>query len=321
VSRLLALSLAAATLLAGVAAPAHAQGGLLRKMKQKADEANRALGGEAAAPSGPRRAPSYDETVLEITDARLDQLVKGLAAERAAAKEFAALEAKNKSEAAAHKAATAKYEREMLSFQTKRQNYDACRMDVINSAQGSNPHAAAMQQRMASMSEADLQKAKARMEDLQRRHEAAEKKGDQATIGALRDTIMREMQQLTGVSPAQAAAAQKGKPVNVQAELAKCGDEPLPPEAPQGSESGASNNVYDYVGTAGRKASGLEEQQYSVLRERVTFFVQEKGKLPANSSYAFSEAEVAALQARAKELMGYQVELTESPSEWLGRGE
>ena len=316
-SRLLALSLAAAALLAGVAAPTHAQGNLLRKMKQKADQANRALGGEAAEASGPRRAPSYDENVLEITDARLGQFLKGLAAERAAAREFAALEAKNKSQAAAHKAAAAQYERDMLSFTTKRQNYDACRMDVIGSAQGSNPHAAAMQQRMASMSEADLQKAKVRMEDLQRRHAAAEKKGDQATLGALRDTIMREMQQLTGVNPAEVAAARQGKPVNVQAELAKCGDEPVPPQEPQAAEGSSSSNVFDYVGTAGRKASGLEQQQYSVMRERVTFFVQEKGKLPANSSYAYSEAEVAALQARASELMGYQVELTESPSEWL----
>ena len=317
-SRLLALSLAAAMLVAGVAAPAHAQGGLLRKMKQKADQANRALGGEAAPErSGPRRAPTYDENVLEITDARLGQFLKGLAAERAAAKEFATLESKNKSAAAAHKAATAQYERDMLTFTTKRQNYDACRMDVIGSAQGSNPHAAAMQQRMASMSEADLQKAKARMEDLQRRHAAAEKKGDQATLGALRDSIMREMQQLTGVNPQEMAAAQKGKPVNVQAELAKCGDEPVQPREPQAADGSTSDNVFQYVGAAGRRASGLEEQQYSVMRERVTFYVQEKGKLPANSSYAYSESEVAALEARASELMGYRVELTESPSDWL----
>jgi hypothetical protein len=253
-----------------------------------------------------------------MTDARVAQLLKGLAAERAAAKQFAAHEAKREQQKATSKAAEAQYERDMKAYYSKRQAAEACRMDVTARATAAAPKVD--MQRMASMTEADVRRMQARMEDLQQRHDAAEKRGDQATVAAVRDTVAREMERMTGISAKEAGAASK-RQVNVQAELAKCGDDPAEPVRPAEVE-GSDDSLDSFVDKAGITASGFEGQQYSVMRERVAFFVQQKGKLPSGGSYAYSDAEVAALEAHAAELMGYETELTESPSDWLGkRGE
>ena len=70
------IALAALLALAAAPAPAEAQlGGLRRRLEQK-------IGLQEASAE---RAPAFSERVLEITDARLDQLVKGLRAEQAEA--------------------------------------------------------------------------------------------------------------------------------------------------------------------------------------------------------------------------------------------
>ena len=95
--------IALAALLALAAAPAEAQlGGLRRRLEQKIGLP------EASA----ERAPAFSERVLEITDARLDQLVRGLRAEQAEA-------AKQEQRNAAENARAAAYEK-------KQEAYAAC---------------------------------------------------------------------------------------------------------------------------------------------------------------------------------------------------
>lgn len=69
------LALAVLLALAAAPMPAHAQlGGLRRRLEQK-------IGLQEQ--QGSERAPAFSDRVLEITDARLDQLVKGLRVEQA----------------------------------------------------------------------------------------------------------------------------------------------------------------------------------------------------------------------------------------------
>ena len=94
-----------AALLAGAAltlAPdaAHAQFGGLRKRLE-----DRVLGQGATA----QRAPAFDDRVLEITDARLDQLLRGLKAEQAVA-------ARQEQANAADNARAAEYERKQEAY-------------------------------------------------------------------------------------------------------------------------------------------------------------------------------------------------------------
>ncbi len=74
------LPAAACTLAAAPTGAAHAQRGLMGAIKRRVGEevVAGAGGGRSAA------APAFDERVLEITDARLDQLLAGLRAEAAA---------------------------------------------------------------------------------------------------------------------------------------------------------------------------------------------------------------------------------------------
>lgn len=78
--RLLHAALLAAAALTLAPADAHAQfGGLKKRLEEKV---GKAVLGE---PSGASRTPTFNDRVVEITDARLDQLVRGLRAEAAEA--------------------------------------------------------------------------------------------------------------------------------------------------------------------------------------------------------------------------------------------
>lgn len=104
-SRLLPF-IAAAIALTSAYSPAEAQlGGLMRKAKEKAQDAMKG-------PAPRKPAPAFDNHVLEITDERIDQLIKGLVAE------------KSTSETKSAQGRRQWKEREDQAYAQRKQNYD-----------------------------------------------------------------------------------------------------------------------------------------------------------------------------------------------------
>jgi hypothetical protein len=215
---------------------------------------------------------AFNDRVVEITPARLDQLLKGLEAEDAMAAKVNGQDLKKMEKD--NEAARAAYDKQMAAYTPTKQAWDACMDREQAKAQ------AKMDGATAGM-HADFDQSK--MDAIAARIQAAQKKGDMAEVMRLSDSVGKAAQ----------AASARGTDVATasSAEVRKaCGAEPAEPEAPKIQEPIGSSQVHQ----AGMQASGLGGQ-YDVLRERVAAYVASKGK---TNGYAYTGSELAALQSK-----------------------
>lgn len=231
---------------------------------------------QTAAPAGSdaqARNVAFDERVVEITPARLDQLLKGLDAEEAMAAKVNAQDLKKMEKD--NEAARAAYDRQMAAYTPKKQAWDAC-MD--------REHAKAQAKMDGATSgmKADFDQAK--MDAIAARIQAAQKKGDMAEVMRLSDSVGKAAQGASAKTSSVATAS--------SAEIQKtCGAEPAEPTAPTIQQPLGSYQVHQ----AGMEASGLQGGQYDVLRERVAAYVASKGK---TNGYAYTGSELDALKSK-----------------------
>jgi hypothetical protein len=262
-----------------------------------------------------------NDDVLEITDARISQALKGLAAEEAEVKRVAAAEAAAKKQVEAderdYQAKTKEYERQMTIFRPKAEAYTKCMQEAqaTSMAVTQDADVANVNQKMASMSEADQEQLQKRMEVLQQRMQAAQARGDQVAMRALADTAMREMQQSTGVSMAEMQRAGQKSAQAAMAGPQKCGAAPQEPTEPRRVERESVDGTRA-VTLAGVKASGLRARPYAILRERLAAYAY-LGDKAGTTLWAFSPAELAALKPRMAEIKRYEQHMSNtSVSAW-----
>jgi hypothetical protein len=224
----------------------------------------------------PARQPTFDDRVIEMTDARLGALIRGLRAEQ---QQRPALEAgykKNADDRAAYQVAT------------RRQN------DGINSAQScllNSPEYRAIYGDTVSQRKTKERIQKARDGG----HEAQAQAIEDSVSGAMMNVDpnvamgMVTAQQRCGMSQAVAAVPTAPR---------------LPPEEPH-------LRLGDSLRVIGTGASGLTGRQYGMMRERVlAYLTTDEDELRA-SLWAFSSTEMTALRARKAELQRYQTMLVE----------
>ena len=228
----------AGALLASAVTPANAQfGGLMNKAKAKAREA-------VQGPAKRAPAPAFDDRVLEITDERVGQLIKGLETERSVMSAntpggLAAWQQREKAAYAERKrdyaTKTAGFQKELAVWEAKAGPVNKCR-DAVDRKYASNPR--------------DPRKNK--------EYDAC---GD------------------PGVGPAR-------------------------PDVPEPRPPADSPDQQDPV-SAGAGAASMTNDQYSTMRERVTYLVSIKAdfsKAKSSSGHGFADSEAEAVKKRLPEL-------------------
>jgi hypothetical protein len=294
------------------AATAAARGAVERGAEQRAGEAvaRKVGGGDEARPAN----VAFTEGVLEITEARLDQLVRGLDAESAARP---AIEQRHAARVAAareaertYPARRAAWERAHADWARRKAVIDAC----IDKAM--DRHAAVAKTRQAE-SEAIGAAAeahftpdrKAQLKALGDRARAAQARGDQAALMAIADSVQRitrnEIMPLANASQALADKAQADSRV-LNGEAKACGAMPPEPKAPTSGGFVDASAAVNEARQAGRVASGLDEREYEVLRERVEEYVRLNGRTRA-SSYRYTAGELGVLGKRLDALKSKSV--------------
>lgn len=271
--RLVGLSLL--TLLA--AAPATAQ------FKPKLSKLNPLAKKEAGATP---RAPTYNDRVLEITDARVDQLLKGYGAEAASVKaserELAAARAVYEEENRKHPARLKQYEKDHEAWK-------ACQERVVKPAEAkAKADAQRAQDEVTGGDEAAFER---KMADVQKRIQAAQAAGNMEEVMRLADSLQKNIGMKSANTVAQSSA-------ELQEAGRTCGAEPERPDPPVPPSANQAN-----LDEAGAGAAGLSPEQYAILKERTQAAIDEDGRMRVSSaSWAFSADELAVLERRAEAL-------------------
>jgi hypothetical protein len=300
-----ALVLAALLSCALLPSSADAQfGKLLKKAQQKA------MGKSDAAPgSGSVPAPTFSRSVLEITDVRLGQLLKGLDAERAAKprlqQDDAAAQAAYEASLSEYQEKKAAYERDDAAYQRKREAYESCseKVEAKYDQEAANDSSAEEREQAKDALDAELEARAQRMQGMAERMQAAQARGDQKTMHALADSLHNLSSMTVAVGRAQQDQFRKSNERDQKktAELAACGDPGKAPVAPE-PPGQMSPRLSGALNEAGAQASGLTTVQYSVMRERVAAYVNVQGKFASGNQYAFSEVELHVLHEHLREL-------------------
>lgn len=221
----------------------------------------------------PARTPTFDDRVLEMTDARLAALVRGLSSEQ--------------------------QQRPGLERAYKKNSDDRAAAEVTARRQGD---AANRWQRclMAAMGIDTV--AQRRLDE---RMLAARERGDDRLVTRLEDSVTQAMMTKgPDMALAQAAAIQPG---------GKCGPAPTIDAAPLTARIVPPPRIGlgDSLRIIGTGASGMSEEQYGVMRERVLAFLTTDEADLRSSMYVFSGKELTALKAKRAELQRYQTLLVE----------
>lgn len=265
----------AALLVLLIAAPATAQIRMPRpRVPNPVDRATQA----ATQAVTPARTPEFDERVVEMTDARLAALIRGLRAEQ---QQRPALEAgykKNRDDRAA------------FEVTTRRQN---ARVTTAQDCLVNSREYRAIYGDTAARRKTDERLQKARDRGDERAAQAIEDSVTGALMMAMTDPQVAmglvTAQQRCGASEAVAAMSAAPR---------------IPAEAPRVS-------LGDSLRIIGTGASGLTDEQYGVMRERVLAFLTTDEEDLRASMYVYSRTEMTALRARKSELQRYQPLLVE----------
>ncbi|HEU5050384.1 MAG TPA: hypothetical protein VFU00_08690 [Gemmatimonadales bacterium] len=257
----------------GVPSPAHAQFGLGKKIRNAAAQA-------AGVETGSVRTGkvSFDDQLLEITEPRLDRFLKGLEAEeqmvaRIDAQDDERIERENRKIREAYEASVADYQR-------RDEAWEKCADPIQSRGQRD------MQAYGASVTDS------AAMQRVAERIKAAQQRGDMAEIQRLADSVGKASMTVANRGQSMAASANDEL-------LRTCGERPTEPGKPTYQPLLSHSDVR----RAGLEASGFDDGQYSMLRERIVPFVMTKGK--DSGRLVYTEEEVAALQGRLEALSKY----------------
>ena len=272
-----------------------------------AEGAARKAGLDGTSPSKPGTV-KFTENLLEITDARLAQFIKGFDAELAArpAAEKAHKDAAAAYEAAskAHGANMAKYERDQAAYDKRRATQQACADRITEKYDKASQKDVAASEKTKETVEGEMGEDRVkRMQGLGERVKAAQARGDQAAARAISDSIMREMSGMMGAAMAGSEATQRivARSKEMEAELKACpqaGPEPTRPDMPNSVDPDKGRDITE---AAAAKASGLTAAQYGLMKERVETYVQFRGRT-GHTQYIFTAAELEALSKQLEEL-------------------
>lgn len=304
--RVLTASVAVLVLQGATGTPLSAQFGALgKKVKKAAGEAV-----EQQLPFTPQAAPEFSDRVLEITAARLDQLLLGFNAEVAHAKtakqeyeeQLKGAEAANN----AYEAARAEHEKKRAAYQTCADGFRATELKAAMANE------AAMDKVLAEMNTEEFERY---IEDLALRGEAFAKRTMAGTLDPATDlgwqayaretaALQREQtRRMKEVVAGMNAGRERDRTANPRL-VAACGPEPKAPINPaeqlRGPESVLLRYGADAAALDGNDPSPAARlERYSIMRERVINWMAEKGR---PSRMGFSAEEVSVLQAAAQKL-------------------
>ena len=281
--RALCLAFALATL----TSPAHAQLGALKKRAEKA-VANKVA---PKAATGTRATPTFDNAVIELTEARVAQLLTGFAAEAKTAAKNREQEASREQREAAYRQQREQHQRAQAEWQKKSDAWDKC-MEKYRAEVESRG-----QQSQSFVQSTDTMKLKA----LALRIQNAQQRGDMTEAKRLTDSLTSIMN---------AAVTQYGTSDIEKRARAECGDRPEEPQAPEAPAQPVSLTTLP----DGSRASGIPEEQYRIARERVLAWLSlgDDKITRGETQYAFTDAELAALNARRADLRQYETILSTS---------
>jgi hypothetical protein len=263
------------------ASPASAQLGALKKRAEKA-VANKVA---PKAATGARTTPNFDDVVVELTEARVTQLLAGFAAEARVAKKNQDYEAGRTQREAAYQQQRQQYERAHSDWEKKQAVWFRCtqkyRDEIDAKGQAGAEYA-------KSIDTTALKAVAVRVQAAQVRNDMAEVR---RLTDSLTSAITAATSQFTNVDDVEKRAR------------AECGNEPEEPKAPSRPTEQTFSTVAD-----GSKASGIREDQYRIARERVLAWLSlgDDKITSGETKYAFTDAELAALGARRGELRQYE---------------
>jgi hypothetical protein len=232
------------------------------------------------------RAPTFNERVLEITTARVDQVLKGYGAEAAALTTAGQQQAVAR---AAYEEENKKHPARLKEYEQKRAAWQDCQDKVVKPAEAKAKKD--LQRSQDEITGGDEAAFERKMQDIQKRIQAAQAAGNMDEVMRLADSLQRAMGMKSGASAMQASA-------EMQAAGNKCGAEPERPEPPTPPSENGPN-----LDEAGSKASGLTTEQYAILKERIQAALNEDGEVQVPSSmWAYSSDELGVLERRGAEL-------------------
>lgn len=277
-------SLILACAIAVIATPADAQLGALRKKAEKA------VANKVAPSTSARPTPVFDENVVELTEARVTQLLAGFAAEARVAAKNREWEAGREQRDAAYQQQLAQHERAYKEWEKKTAAWERCTQKYEDELDAAGREG---QEFAKSVDTIALKGVAARIQ-------AAQVRGDMAEVRRLVDS-------LSGAASAATPKNQRARDIDKRAE-AECGRKPEEPKRPEAPADQRNNTVDD-----GAKASGMAENQYQIARERVLAWLSlgDDKITRGETKYAFTDGELAALGARKGELRQYESVLGE----------
>ena len=246
------------------------------------------VGGKTPAPASQAapRAPTFNERVIEVTDARIGGLLAGFSAELAA---LDAADKKQGSVRAAYEEENRKHPARLKEYQASHKTWQQCQDAHVKPAEAmAKKETEAAQAQVTGGDQEDFER---RMNAVAERIKAAQAKGDMNEVMRLSDSLGK------AVGMTSANAAQKASS-DMQAAAAKCGAEPQRPEPP------TPPSYPDLrLDEAGATAAKMTPEQYAIMKERVRYAVREEGKVEVTSSmWAFSGEELGAMKKRGPEL-------------------
>ena len=232
------------------------------------------------------RSPTFNDRVLEITDARVDQLLKGYAAESAA---LAAADNEMSVARAAYEEENRKHPARLQEYEKNHKAWRSCQDKYVKPAEAKAK--ADLKQSQDEVTGGDQVAFERKMEEIKQRMEAAKAAGDMNEVMRLADSLSRNMGMKSSAVATQASA-------DMQAAAGKCGAEPQRPDAPTPPSDNTPN-----LEAAGSKSAGLTAEQYAILRERTQAALDEDGDVQVpSSSWAFGSGELSVLEKRGAEL-------------------
>ena len=268
-------------------------GGLKRRAQAAARNAV-----EDRLPFTPSEAPEFNDRVLEISEARLDGLLKGFEAEIAwvknASREF---EEQNR----AYERAQQEYERAQEAYGSQSERWEACAADFQKGEEAASAaNQAKIDKALEDMNDEELEQY---AEDLAKRGEALTKdiqagKTDPATQKAWED-YQRELQvfvleqQRRSLLAMSSGMAEQRRALTEDPRLeAACGKRPETPVAPSSNLNGPEG----ILAAKGAEAAEMTPAQYAVMRERVLYW-WENDQRPEGMGYTQGEIDILAERA------------------------
>lgn len=292
-------ALVVAVAFVAVPLPAHAQiGALAKKMARKA--ANEATAKAEAVSGVNTPAPTFDEQLLELDEARVNAMIAGLTAARATTAPGGATRAQLVTRSGSlneqRNALLAMHDADEQRLQAEERRVSMCRSEVFDSLD--RVHNEAMARKAASLARsADPMSSRLVQEVMQASQESQRLLAAGDTAGA--QQVQRTLAKKLGIDPAADS---------VHA-TARCGALPPTPKWKHEADSllGEAQNALrlaqsldEQSAQAGAAAAGMTTRQFALARERLIAYVAANGT--PSASWRYSMAERKALLPRLSQL-------------------